>query len=121
MPYKSANPRNEKSSVMPQRPLGVKGSTTIQNCQQIIFKHVRWEDCVKRDLKLAIGRPCVLALVDSGTVSAFTCDCFRVADVFMRRRYFDLCVSASSRTMLVFENNVSCSSSACSTLASNLR
>ena len=72
-------------------------------------------------LKPAIGRPCVLALVDSGTVPAFTCDCLRVAGVFMLQRYFDLCVSASSRTMLGFGNNVSCSSSTCSTLGSNLR
>ena len=35
----------------------------------------------------------------------------------MRRRYFDLCVTASSRTMLTFENNVSCSSWDCSTIA----
>ena len=35
----------------------------------------------------------------------------------MRRRYFDLCVTASSRTMLTFENNVSCSSRDCSTIA----
>ena len=47
-------------------------------------------------LKAATGRPCVLALVDSGTVPAFKCDCLRVASVFMRRRYFDLCVPASS-------------------------
>ena len=40
---------------------------------------------------------------------------------FMRRRYFDLCVTASSRTMLTFENNVSCSSRDCSTLASSCR
>ena len=34
----------------------------------------------------------------------------------MRRRYFDLCVTASSRTMLTFKNNVSCSSRDCSTI-----
>ena len=33
----------------------------------------------------------------------------------MRRRYFDLCVPASSRSILTFENNVSCSSRDCST------
>ena len=77
--------------------------------------------CEYGNVKPATGRPCVLALVDSGTVPAFTCDCLRVAGVFMRRRYFDLCVSTSSRTMLTFENNVSCPSSACSTIASNLR
>ena len=33
----------------------------------------------------------------------------------MRRHYFDMCVTASSRTMLTFENNVSCSSRDCST------
>ena len=74
-----------------------------------------------RRIKPAICRYCVLALVDSGTVPAFTCDCLRVSGVFMRRRYFDLCVSTSSRTMLAFGNNVSCSSRTCSTLASNLR
>ena len=40
--------------------------------------------CGWRHLKLAIGRPYVLALVDSGTVPAFKCDCLRVAGVFMR-------------------------------------
>ena len=35
----------------------------------------------------------------------------------MRRRYFDLCVPASSRTILTFENNVSCSNRDCSTIA----
>ena len=44
-----------------------------------------------------------------------------IAGVFMWRRKLDLCVPASSWTMLTFENNVSCSSSARSTLASNLR
>ena len=39
-------------------------------------------------LKPATGRPCVLALGDDGTVPAITCDCFRVAELFMRRRYF---------------------------------
>ena len=67
-----------------------------------------------RTIKSAIGRPYVHALVDS-------CDSLRVAKLFMRRRYFDLCVAASSRTMHTFGNNVSCSSSACSNLASNLR
>ena len=43
-------------------------------------------------LKPATGRPCILALVDSGTVPAFTFDCLRVASVFMWRRYFDLCL-----------------------------
>ena len=51
----------------------------------------------------------------SGTVSAFTCDCLRFICAFTRRRKFDLCVSTSSRTMLAFGNNVSCSSCACST------
>ena len=68
-------------------------------------------------LKPATGRPCVPTLGDSGTVPAITCDCFRVAELLMRRRYFDLCVTASSRTMLTFENNVSCSSRDCSTKA----
>ena len=72
-------------------------------------------------LKPATGRPCVHALGDSGTVPAITSDCFRVAESLMRRRYFDLCVTASSRTMLTFENNVSCSSRDCSTIASSCR
>ena len=67
-------------------------------------------------LKPATGRPCVLASGDSGTVPAITCDCSPVAELLMRRRYFDLCVTASSRTMLTFENNVSCSSRDCSTI-----
>ena len=65
----------------------------------------------------ATGRHCVLASADSGTVPAITSDCSPVADLLMRRRYFDLCVTASSRTMLTFENNVSCSSRDCSTIA----
>ena len=72
------------------------------------------------NLMPAIGRHCVLALVDYVTVPGITSDCLRVAELFMRRRYFDLCVTASSRTMFTFENNVSCSSRDCSTLASNL-
>ena len=68
-------------------------------------------------VKPATGRPCVLALGDSGTVPAITSDCFRVAELLMRRRYFDLCVPASSRTMLTFENKVSCSIRDCSTIA----
>ena len=68
-------------------------------------------------LKPATGRPCILALGDPGTVPAITCDCSPVAELFMRRRYVDLCVTASSRTMLTFENNVSCSSRDCSTIA----
>ena len=68
-------------------------------------------------LKPATGRPCVLASGDSGTVPAITCDCSPVAELLMRRRYFDLCVTAASRTMLTFENNVSCSSRDCSTIA----
>ena len=68
-------------------------------------------------LKPATGRPCGRTLEDSGTVPAITSDCFRVAEFLMRRRYFDLCVTASSRTMLTFENNVSCSSRDCSTIA----
>ena len=68
-------------------------------------------------LKAATGRPCVLASAHSGTVPAITSDCFSVAESLMRRRYFDLCVTASSRTMLTFENNVSCSSRDCSTIA----
>ena len=54
-------------------------------------------------LKPATGRPCVLAFGDAGTVPAITCDCLRVAELFMRRRYVDLCVTVSSRTMLTFD------------------
>ena len=61
-------------------------------------------------LKPATGRPCALASEDSGIVPAITSDCSRVSELLMRRRYFDLCVTASSRAMLTFENNVSCSS-----------
>ena len=68
-------------------------------------------------LKAATGRPCVLASAHSGIVPATTCDCFSVAESLMRRRHVDLCVTASSRTMLTFENNVSCSSRDCSTIA----
>ena len=68
-------------------------------------------------IKPATGRPCVPAFSLSGTVPTFTCDCLRFVCTFTRRRKFDLCVSTSSRTMLAFENNVSCSSSACSTPA----
>ena len=68
-------------------------------------------------LKPATGRPYVLAFSLSGTVPAFTCDCLRFVCAFTRRRKFDLCVSTSSRTMLAFGNNVSFSSSECSTLA----
>ena len=68
-------------------------------------------------LKPATCRPCVLASGDSGTVPAITCDCSPVAELLMRRRYFDLCVTASSRTMFTFENNASCSSRDCSTIA----
>ena len=66
----------------------------------------------------ATGRPYVRAFSLSGTVPASTCDCLRFVCAFTRRRKFDLCVSTSSRTMLAFGNNVSCSISACSTLAS---
>ena len=78
---------------------------------------------MKKEKTSGLGylKPYVPALVDYGIVPAITCDCLRVAELFMRRRYFDLCVTASSRTILTFENNVSYSSSACSTLASNLR
>ena len=70
------------------------------------------------NLKPATGRPYVRAFSLSGTVPAFTCDCLRFVCAFTRRLKFDLCVSTSSRTMLAFGNNVSFSSSACSTLAS---
>ena len=67
--------------------------------------------------KPATGRPYVRAFSLSGTVPAFTCDCLRFVCAFTRRRKFDLCVSTYSRTMLAFGNNVSFSSSECSTLA----
>ena len=72
---------------------------------------------VGEHLKPAIGRPYVPAFSLFGTVPAFTCDCLRFVCVFTRRRKLDLCVSTSSRTLLAFENNVSCSSSECSTPA----
>ena len=68
-----------------------------------------------QDIKPAIGRPYVRAFSLSGTVPAFTCDCLRFVCAFTPRPKVDLCVSTSSRTMLAFENNVSFSSSACST------
>ena len=68
-------------------------------------------------LKPATGRPYVRAFSLSGTVPAFTCDCLRFVCAFTPRPKVDLCVSTSSRTMLAFGNNVSCSSSECSTLA----
>ena len=72
-------------------------------------------ECV---LKPATGRPYVRAFSLSGTVPAFTCDCLRFVCAFTPRSKVDLCVSTYSRTMLAFGNNVSFSSSACSTLAS---
>ena len=68
--------------------------------------------------KPATGRPYVRAFSLSGTVPAFTCDCLRFVCTFTPRPKVDLCVSTFSRTMLAFGNNVSFSSSACSTLAS---
>ena len=68
-------------------------------------------------LKPATGRPYVRAFSLSGTVPAFTCHCLRFGCAFTPRPKVDLCVSTSSRTMLAFENNVSFSSSECSTLA----
>ena len=70
-----------------------------------------------RVLKPATGRPYVRAFSLSGTVPAFTCDCLRFVCAFTPRPKVDLCVSTFSRTMLAFGNNVSFSSSACSTLA----
>ena len=72
---------------------------------------------LQQTLKPDTGRPCVLAFADSDTVVAFACDCLRLVCAFTRRRKFDMCVPASSRTMPAFKNNVSCSSSACPTLA----
>ena len=89
------------------------GVSSIQFC----FGFLECFVIFAKPLKPATGRPCVLALGDSGTVPAITCDCFRVAELLLRRRYVDLCVTASSRTMLTLENNVSCSSRDCSTIA----
>ena len=69
-------------------------------------------------LKPATGRPYVRAFSLSGTVPAFTCDCLRFVCAFTPRPKVDLCVSTFSRTMLAYGNNVSFSSSECSTLAS---
>ena len=69
------------------------------------------------DVKPATGRPYVRAFSLSGTVPAFTCDCLRLVCAFTARPKVDLCVSTFSRTMLAFGNNVSFSSSACSTPA----
>ena len=86
--------------------------------QPAAITHVR-ECCfptlLRSYVKPAIGRHYVRAFSLSGTVPAFTCDCLRFVCAFTRRRKFDLCVSTSSRTMLAFGNNVSCSSSECST------
>ena len=68
-------------------------------------------------VKPATGRPYVRAFSLSGTVPAFTSDCLRFVRAFTPRPKVDLCVSTFSRTMLAFGNNVSFSSSACSTLA----
>ena len=68
-------------------------------------------------LKPATGRPYVRAFSLSGTVPAFTCDCLRFVCAFTPRPKVDLCVSTFSRTMLAFGNNVSFSSSECSTIA----
>ena len=83
----------------------------IKKCTLQIF------NCIMSyiSLKPATCRPCVPTLGDYGTVPAITCDCSPVAELLMRRRYFDLCVTAYSRTMFTFENNVSCSSRDCST------
>ena len=59
------------------------------------------ERFLQENLKPATGRPCVLALGDSGTVPAITCDCFRVAELLMRRRYFDLCVTVERSSSVV--------------------
>ena len=67
-------------------------------------------------LKPATGRHYVRAFSLSGTVPAFTCDCLRFVCAFTPRPKVDMCVSTSSRTMLAFGNNVSFSSSECSTL-----
>ena len=87
----------------------------VQRCYEVAFIDVIYV-CVS-SVKPATGRPYVRAFSLSGTVPAFTCDCLRFVCAFTPRPKVDLCVSTSSRTMLAFGNNVSFSSSACSTLA----
>ena len=82
----------------------------------LTVRHFTFTWAIKQ-LKPATGRPYVRAFSLSGTVPAFTCDCLRFVCAFTPRPKVDLCVSTFSRTMLAFGNNVSLSSSACSTLA----
>ena len=100
-------------------PYKQKYKDALENAQRRAIKQINgMRDMSYPDrLKPAVGQPCFLASGDSGTVPAITCDCSPVAELLMRRRYFDLCVTASSRTMLTLKNNVSCSSRDCSTLA----
>ena len=75
-----------------------------QYLQAIKIKQWIWFERVSKrgrtNLKPTTGRPCVPACLVSGTVPAFTCDCLRFVCAFTRRNKVDLCVSASSRTML---------------------
>ena len=52
------------------------------------------------NLKPATGRPCVPALVDSGTVPAFTCDCLRLVCAFTRH-VISICVCLRLREQCV--------------------
>ena len=69
------------------------------------------------NLKPTTGRPYVLAFVDSGAVPAFTA----IVCVLTRWCKIDLCVPASSETMLAFDKTPVAQSSACSTPASSRR
>ena len=77
-----------------------------------IYLERSWND---EACKPATGRPYVRAFSLSGTVPAFTCDCLCFVCAFTPRPKVDLCGSTFSRTMLAFGNNVSFSSSECST------
>ena len=88
--YSSTGNNSNKQSMLPDVNFQNKLKVHI-----ILFRHTGsriQETIFSIGLKPAIGRPCVLALVHSDTVPAFTCDCLRVDGVFMWRRYFDLCV-----------------------------
>ena len=70
--------------------------------------------CCRIIFKPAIGRPCVLALVDSGIVPPITCDCLRVAGASICL-YRDVWIAAiaSSRTSLATLMGVMCNTSQC--------
>ena len=69
-------------------------SANSEQCSLPILFHlekVRYDEADTISVRVTTGRPCVLTLGDSGTVPAITSDCSRVAELLMRRRYFDLC------------------------------